>query len=127
MSDIEKRKMDLPSVMSEQSLPERYRQPSGFTDAGRLDRKHEGKHVVHMRDMQRDAIELVAGQARQEFVMNAYLECRGRALTDSKYRVLRNHKETQLLAADDPVLQAQMAVLDDEFFRDLRLKMIEWD
>jgi len=123
---IEKHNFNMPARMSEQSLPDRYQQPAYFAPGGQLDRQHEGQHVVRMRDMQRDAIESATEQAKQEFELNAWIDCRGRALTEAKYRVLRNHKESQFLAADDPILQAQFGVLDDEFYRDLRIEFNDW-
>jgi hypothetical protein len=127
MSDLERRSMQMPGRMSERDLPERYHQPSALTQAGQLDRRHEGKHVVRMRDLQRQAIEAAAEQAKQEFETNAWLECRSRALSEAKYRLLRNHKESAFLAEEDPVLQAEFGILDDEYFRDLRLKFNGWD
>jgi hypothetical protein len=127
MGKLDRLGMQMPGRMSEQDLPERYQQPNTLTQAGQRDRRHEGKHVVRMRDVQREAVEFAAEQAKQEFEMDAWLECKGRALSEAKYRVLRNHKESQFLAAEDPLLQAQFDILDDEFYRDVRLGFNEWE
>jgi hypothetical protein len=126
MSDLERARFHVPERMTEDHLPERYRQPNVFTEAGQLDRRHEAKHVVRMRDLQRDAIENAAGQAKQEFELNAWLDSRGRALSESKYRLLRNTRESEFLAGEDPVLKAEFSILDDEYFRDLRAKFTDW-
>ncbi len=124
---IERASFNMPARMSEESLPQRYQQPGPLTQAGQVDRRHEGQHVVRMRDLQRDAVENVTAQAKQEFETNAWLEARGHALSDAKYQVLRNHKESQFLAEDDPMLKAEFGVLDDEFYRDLRLRFNHWE
>jgi hypothetical protein len=124
--DLDRLRMHMPARMSEQDLPERYGQPSALTQAGQRDRKAEGAHVVRMRSLQRDAIESAAEQAKQEFEMDAWLECRGRATSEAKYRLLRNHKESAFLAEGDAVLQAQFDLIDDTFYRDLRIQFNDW-
>ena len=124
---IERANFNMPARMSEESLPQRYRQPGVLTESGQIDRRHEGQHVVRMRDLQRQAIEAAAEQAKEAFEFEAWQEARGRALSDAKYQVLRNHKESAFLAEQDPVLQAEFGVLDDEYYRDVRLRFNRWE
>ena len=123
---IERANFNMPERMSDQDLPQRYMQPGALTHAGQIDRRHEGQHVVRVRDMQRDAIERAAKQAQQEFELEAWLECRGRALSEAKYKLLRNHKESQFLAQDDPIMQGQYHLLDAEYFQELRIRFNDW-
>jgi hypothetical protein len=126
VSDLERARFQVPDRLTEHDLPDRYRQPGFFTPAGQRDRQHEGRHVVRMRDLQRDAIEGVAAQAWQEIELNAWIESRSRAMTDAKFEMMRTQRESEILAGEDPVLKAKFAILDDEFFRDLRSKFNRW-
>src|SRR5688500_6492116 len=96
----------------DQYLAGRYRQPGALTEAGVFDRRQESKHVARIRDFERQAVEYSVEQQKRESDMCAYLSAKGRAVSEAKYLVLRNHKESQFLADADPVLQAQFGVLD---------------
>lgn len=110
-----------------ENLPERYQQPGFLSEAGQMDRRREGRHVVRVRDLQREAVEGAAEQARTAFVKIAEAEARRRVLTELKFNVHRAQKESQLLAGEDPELQAKFAVLDDDFFQAERISLHDWN
>jgi hypothetical protein len=125
MSELE-RHFNVPDRLAGERLPDRYRQPHFLTEAGQLDRKREAGHVAHVRALHREAIEHAAAEAKHEFELNAWLDSRGRAASEAKFRLFRNAKESQSLAQDDPVLGAEFSIIDDEFFRDVRRRFDGW-
>lgn len=113
---IERANFNPPERMGEQSLPDRYQQPGFFSEAGQLDRRHEEQHVVRIRDLHRQAVERIAAWSKWEMETDARLVSKRRVLSEFKYELVRNRKESQFLAGEDPILQAEFAILDDEYF-----------
>jgi hypothetical protein len=101
---------------------ERYEAPSTLTSEGQRERKHERKHVVAIRDFERDARERVAMAAVEAAGDIAWIQGRARVNTEAKYGIDRAQRESELLAQGDPVKQAKYAILDDEFFADTRMR-----
>ena len=86
-----------------------------------VDRRNAARHVLAVRDLQRQAVEGAAIQAGSAFVEAATIEARRRVLTETKFQLHRARKESQILAGDDPELAAKFALLDDDFFTSVRL------
>lgn len=127
MSNLEplRQASGLPDTTDSRSL-DRYARPSLMTAAGQLDRRHEADHIVRTRDAQRSALEGGAEQARAAYVKVARQEAMGRVTTEAKFKLHRAHKESAILAEDDPVLQAQFAALDDTLTQGLRIGLLQF-
>jgi hypothetical protein len=136
--EIEKAYNNLtPQQLAEVKLPERYKQPGFFTDAGQLDRREEGAHVVSMRGKQRRLIEAVADQQmlaivaeaaeqRKEDEFNSWLFHRLQALDDAKSALRAAEISSNRKAGDNPVLRSEFAVLDAEFFQETDERLGAW-
>lgn len=102
---------------------ERYRAlPSLFTLAGQRERRHEADHIVAIRDEERRARQQVAQAAVEAIGDIAWIQSRARVNTEAKYTLNRASKESQLLAEDNPELQAEFGILDAEFFQQTRAR-----
>lgn len=111
----------LPALSGEVERTGRYHKaPSLFSQAGQLDRKHEGQHVVAIRDADRRARELVAGAAVESVGDIAWMEGRAKVNAEAKYALHRAQRESQIIADGDPVLEAKFALLDDDNFQEIR-------
>jgi hypothetical protein len=100
---------------------ERYREsPSVFTHAGQMDRRHEGEHVVAIRDEERRARELGVTAATEAVGDIAWIEARARVNTEAKFALSRASKESIVIADKHPELQAEFSILDAEFFQQTR-------
>jgi hypothetical protein len=110
------------ALSNEVERSERYESPPAVSREGKLERKHERKHVVAMRDFERDARERVALAAVEAAGDIAWIQGRARVNTEAKYAIDRAQRESELLAQGDPVKQAKYAILDDEFFADTRVR-----
>lgn len=110
------------ALSNEVERSERYETPPAVSREGQLERKHERKHVVAMRDYERDARERVAVAAVETAGDVAWIQGRALVNTEAKYAIDRAQRESELLAQGDPVKQAKYAILDDEFFADTRAR-----
>jgi hypothetical protein len=91
-----------------------------LTQAGQRDRRHEGDHVVAIRDEERKARERVALAASEAVGDIAWVEARAKVNTESKYAMHRARRESLIIADGDPELQAKFSALDDDFFSETR-------
>ena len=128
MSTIERRRTDnLPVVRPTPPLPRTDRYTDGLASVpvftrrdARIDRCNESHHLLAIRELQRQAIEGAAVEARNAYVDAAAMEARRRVLTESKFQLHRARKESQILAGDDLELAAKFAQLDDDYFTVVR-------
>ncbi len=88
----------------------------------RLDRVQESRHIVTIREYEREAIEGAAEQAAAGFVDVAAIEARRRINTAAKEEMLRARRETMIMAGEDDELRMKMSLLDDDFFQYARLR-----
>lgn len=130
MSNIEPRRRTeyLPAARPTPPLPNSYlrsddleRIPVLSRRDVHVDRRNAARHVLAVREMQRQAVEGAAVEAGAAFVQAAAIEARRRVLTETKFQLHRARKESQILAADDLELAAKFAQLDDDFFTSIRL------
>jgi hypothetical protein len=91
----------------------------------RIDQHRKSRHVLTIRDLQRQALEGAAVEARNAYVDGALMEARRRVLTEAKFQLERARKESQILAGDDLELAAKFAQLDDDYYRFVRLLGME--
>lgn len=131
MTSMERRNQAMPVARPIPPLPTSYRRtddleqhPALSRGDVRRDRRREAAHVLVIRDMQRDAVEGAAAEARDAFVDIARTEAQRRALTEVKMQLQRARKESQILAGDDPELAAKFAMLDDDWFTALRMSRL---
>jgi hypothetical protein len=111
----------MPALSGEIERNSRYNHPpSLFTPAGQLDRRHEGHHVVAIRDADRKAREMVAGAAVEAAGDVAWIETRATVNTEAKYALHRAHRESQIISDGDPVLEAKFGLMDDDNFHEVR-------
>jgi hypothetical protein len=111
----------MPALSGEVDRNERYNKaPNLFSQAGQVDRQHEGQHVVTIRDADRRARELVASAAVEAIGDVAWIEGRAKVNSEAKYAVHRAQRESQIIADGDPVLQAKFGLLDDDNFQEVR-------
>jgi hypothetical protein len=101
---------------------ERYQAPPVLTRVGQLDRRHESEHALAIRDFERYAREGVAIAAVEAIRDVAWIQARGRVISETKFAIDRAQKESDIIAQGDPVKQAKFAILDDEFFNHARLR-----
>ncbi len=118
---------DIEKYTNEPAEPERYPQPAWYTPPGQLDRRNEGNHIVHMRQVRRDIEAGVAEEGKKLLINLARFERLGRQNTEAKFRLHRAEKETQLLGEDNIELLAKFRVLDDELLRRLRIELLDED
>lgn len=130
MSNIEPRRRTeyLPAARPTPPLPTSYlrsddleRIPVLSRHDVHVDRRNAARHVLAVRELQRQAVEGAAVQAGNAFVEAAAIEARRRVLTEAKFQLHRARKESQILAGDDLELAAKFAQLDDDFFTSVRL------
>lgn len=105
---------------------ERYEQPSWFTQAGALDRRHGNEQVVRMHDVQRDAQYQAALELKRAFIAAARVEGVGRVATEAKFKLQRATLESRMLAGEDPVLQAHFANIDDTLGLIFKAEIADW-
>lgn len=111
----------MPALSSEVERNDRYNTaPSLFSPAGQTDRRHEAEHVLAIRDHERQAREQVTAAAVEAVADIAWLEARARVNTEAKYALERAHRESQVVAGDDPELRAKFGLLDDDNFQEVR-------
>jgi hypothetical protein len=110
------------ALSNEVERNERYETPPAASRQGQIERKHERKHVVTIRDYEREARERVALAAVEAAGDIAWIQGRARVNTEAKYAIDRSQRESELLAQGDPVKQAKFAILDDEFFAETRVR-----
>jgi hypothetical protein len=133
MTNMERRRAEnLPAARPTPPLPSGFVRPNDLDrppvmtrfDA-RLDRERESRHILAIRNLQRQAVEGAAIEARNAFIYAAAIEGRRRVKTEAKFELHRARKESQILAGDDLELAAKFAVLDDDLFADVRLIGLE--
>jgi hypothetical protein len=86
------------------------------------DRMNERKHFTKVREEQRNTVERLARVQGAALVNRAQLEALEQAHRERKMAVAQAERESRLIAQDDPVLAAKMAVMDDDFTQALRLR-----
>lgn len=94
--------------------------PPALTQAGQLDRRHEAKHVVAIRNEERKAREKMAAAAGEAIADIAWIEARGKVNTEAKYALHRARRESMIIADGDSELQAKFALLDDDYYAETR-------
>ena len=98
----------------------RYQAPPLFSRAGWLERRHEGEHVLAIRDHERDVRERIAATAVETAYDLAWIQGRVRVNSEAKFLIDRALKESEIIAQGDPVRRAQFAILDDDSFGQIR-------
>lgn len=99
---------------------ERYGQLPARSRWGVTDRRREGRHVLIVRDLERQTQEGLAKEARDALVALARQERLARELDEAKFKLERAKRTSQIVAGDDPELRVQFDILDAEFFQQLR-------
>lgn len=123
MGDIERYMgSKVPSLRD--ALEDRFPQPTWLSEAGQLDRRNEGKHLVAMRQIGRDIERRVAETYAEVTNELMQLDGEARLLTETKFRLERAQKESAVLAGEDPELRSKFAVLDDDFFQHRRSRIV---
>jgi len=133
MSNQEARRAaNLPMARPTPQLPSAYLRTDGLERVPvltghdvRVDRRNESRHILFLRELQREAIEGAAVEARDAFIIAAGIDARGRTLTEKKLQLRRARMDSKILADDDLELAAKYAQLDDDYFHDLRLMCME--
>ena len=133
MSNLERRRADnLPVARPTPPLPSTDRYSDGFASVpvftrrdARTDRCNESHHLLAIRQLQRQAIEGAAVEARNAYIDTAAIEARRRVLTEAKFQLHRARKESQILSGDDLELAAKFAQLDDDYFAFVRMVGME--
>lgn len=111
------------ALSNEVERSERYEVPPGFTKAGQVERRHERKHVLAIRDVERCAREFVAASARDAVADIAWLQARAQVKTQAKFLLEQADKESRIIAGDDPLLKGKFDIIDDEFFMTTRSRV----
>jgi hypothetical protein len=88
-----------------------------------IERRNEGRHVMKLQQVRREAELVVAGEAKQLIETVARIERLARATTEAKFKVHRAKKESQILAEEDLELTAKFNALDDDLFNRLRIEI----
>jgi hypothetical protein len=91
----------------------------------RVDRRNESRHILAIRELQREAIEGAAVEARNAFIKAAAIEAGRRGLTEAKFQLHRARTESKILAGDDLELASKFAQLDDDYYGYVRLTCTE--
>jgi hypothetical protein len=134
MSNIERRRRaaGLPAAQPTPLMPTSYLRaddlewhPALTRHDVRADRRNEARHILAVRQIQRQAIEGAADEARKAFIDAAAIEAGRHRLTEAKFQLHRARKESQILAGDDLDLAAKYAQLDEDYFVFLRLMGME--
>jgi len=108
------------ALSNEVECNDRYKAPPATTRAGARDRRHERNHALAIRDIERNGREEVAGSALFAVRTIARMEALARVNTEAKYIIERGAKETQIIGADNPVVQTKCEILDDDNFNAIR-------
>ncbi len=98
--------------------------PPWWTAAGAKDRRAEEKHTLAVRKEVRAGELAQIRAARMVVESTARMEALARITTEAKFRLEEAHRRSLLLAGDNPVLQAQMGVLDDTLLQAFRAEQI---
>lgn len=118
--ELERREVD--DAM--RGIEQRFPQPPLLSSGGVRDRQASSEHALAMREVSR-RMELQMARTYERMVTEVgQMQAEAKLQTELKWHLVRNHKESQVLAGDDPELKAQMAVLDDEFFHRQRARML---
>lgn len=94
--------------------------PPLLTHAGQEDRRHEGEHVLAIRDEERKAREAVAAAAGTAVADIAWLEARTKVRTEVKYLLSRAQRESVIIADGNPELQVKFGMIDDDAYLEAR-------
>jgi hypothetical protein len=114
----------MPALSREVERNGRYsRPPSLFSQAGQVDRQHEGQHTLAIRDAERRARDLVANSAVEAVADIAWVQARAKVISETKFTIERASKESAIIAGEDPILKAKFEVLDDEYFMQVRCRV----
>jgi hypothetical protein len=62
----------------------------------------------------------VAATAVETVADTAWIQGRARVISEAKYAIDRAQKESEMLAQGDLIKQAKFAIIDDEFFAQVR-------
>ena len=133
MSNFEHRRTEnLPAARPTPPLPSGYLRPNDLDRLpamtryhARLDRERESRHILAIRELQRQAVQGAGLKARDAYIAAANIEAGRRRLTEAKYQLQRAQMESQIMAGDDPVLKAKFALLDDDYFQFVRMDGLE--
>jgi hypothetical protein len=133
MTNSERRRAEnLPAARPTPPLPSGYlrvnepdRLPIMTRHDVHIDQRNQSRHILVIRNLQRQAIEGAAVEARNGYVDAAAIEARRRVLTEAKFQLQRARQESQILAGDDLELAAKFAQLDDDYFHFVRLVGME--
>lgn len=87
---------------------------------GLVDRRAESRHVLGIRQIERQTQRAIAGEARDALVALARQERLSRELDEAKFKLERAKRTSQIVAGDDPELRMQFDILDTEFFQQVR-------
>lgn len=118
--ELERREVENATAAIQQRFP----QPQLFSSGGLRDRQAESEHALAMRAVARGMeLEMARTYARLVEEMG-HVEAEARLQTELKWALVRNHKESQVMAGEDPVLKAQLSVLDDDYFHRWRARML---
>lgn len=106
------------------AIEHRFPQPHWLTVAGQQDRRADGEHSLAMREVGR-RMELQAARTYERLAAEmVQLDADSRALSETKWRISRAQKESEVLAGENPELQAKFGILDDEFFKRRRTHLL---
>jgi hypothetical protein len=117
--DIERSFGGLVPIQAEDRFPA----PPALSRAGQIDRRNENEHAATMRQLRRRAEADVARTAGRLFADVAEIEAAARVASETKFKLHDAHYRSRVLAGEDPVLQAQFAVIDDTLAQRLRSKL----
>lgn len=102
----------VPSIPTLRSDLERFEQPGFLTEAGQRDRRAVAQHQYEMRQIVRDTERRALQRASELYDALVTEAAEDLLMTDAKMRIQQQHSLSRLLAGEDPVLQAEFAVLD---------------
>jgi hypothetical protein len=105
---------------------ERYGPLPAHSRWGLADRRREGRHVLIVRDLERQTQEGIAREARDALVALARQERLSRELDEAKLKLERARRTSQIVAGDDPELRMQFEILETEFFQQIRRDLGRW-
>ena len=98
--------------------------PAWWTAAGARDRRAEERHTLAVRQEVRAGELAQIRAARQLAESIARLDAAARYNLEAKLTLEEADRRSKLIAADNPVLQQQFAVLDDTLFHLMRSEQI---
>jgi hypothetical protein len=128
MTNLERRRGErLPAARPTPQLPSAYLRADDLERVPvltwrdiRIDRRNESRHILELRELQREAIEGAAAIARDAYIDIAAIDARRRINSEAKYELHLAKKESQILADEDLELAAKYARLDDDLYADVR-------